>query len=217
MKAFPQMNANFDGLKSLLQTRQPSMKSQPKILWIDGVGGFSLVEKDEVIIGQAIETSAADVCIVGDLSRQAGVLRRTDGDYLLQPLQQTQLNERSVDRAQLLHDRDIIQFGNRVKLRFAKPNPLSSTARLDLLSVNRFSPSVDAILLLADSCILGASAGSHVVCPHWTSELVLFKRASGWFIRSQDTVEVNGSPLAGQFPLESGLRVCGADFSLSIE
>ena len=81
-----------------------------RILWIDGVGGFLLLDVDEAIIGQAISGNTADICVVGDLSRQAGAIRRTEGDYLLQPLQPTCVDGRVVDRPQLLSDGSLIQF-----------------------------------------------------------------------------------------------------------
>ena len=188
-----------------------------RIMWIDGIGGFLLVDRDEILIGQAISGTAVDVSIVGDLSRQAAALRRSAGDYLLQPLQPTLLNNKPVDRAQVLHDGDLFQIGNRVKLKFNKPSPLSATARLELVSLNRFKPSVDGVLLLDDSCILGPNPGSHVLCAGWKSELLLFRHAGGWFFRSLEEVDVEGEPQVGQIPLVSGMRLRGEDFSLSIE
>jgi hypothetical protein len=67
-----------------------------RVLWIDGIGGFLCCDRDEILIGQAINGSAADIGIVGDLSRQAAAIRRSGGDYLLQPLQQMWLNDAPV-------------------------------------------------------------------------------------------------------------------------
>lgn len=199
------------------QFEDSSIGVQQRILWIDGVGGFLLVDRDEVTIGQAISQTCVDVRIVGDLSRQAAVIRRSEGDYVLQPLQATRLNDLPIERVQLLHDGDLIQFGSRVKLKFSKPNPLSGTARLDLLSFSRFKPHVDAILLLADSCILGTMPGSHVDCSNWSSELLLYHASEGWCFRLQGEVEVDGKIRSGRIPLSAGLRIRGEDFSLSVE
>lgn len=240
------MSSNPEGLQRIFQPWRAIMKQQPtaltrstqvvtnetrkqdllsassagtqrRILWIDGVGGFLLVESDEVSIGQAVSGSTADVCIVGDLSRQAAVLRRNAGDYLLQPFQNTVVNGVGVDRPQLLQGEATIQFGSRVKLRFCKSSPLSATARLDLLSLHRFKPHVNGVLLLSDSCIVGPNPGSHVVCPTWSTELLLFRHGNGWFFRSLQLVNVDGQPMQGQIPLVAGMRMDGEDFSLSIE
>lgn len=196
---------------------ESSVGIERRVLWIDGIGGFQLLDRDEVLIGQAITSNVVDVSIVGDLSRQAAAIRRSQGDYLLQPLQPTQLDDHNIDRPQLLHDGSVMQFGSRVKVKFSKPNPLSATARLDLVSVHRFKPSVDAVLLLADSCVLGPNPGSHVVCPNWNHELLMFRHQGAWGFRTLEPVEVNGQEAQGQIKLESGMRMRGKDFSLTVE
>ncbi|MCR9291500.1 MAG: FHA domain-containing protein [bacterium] len=195
-----------------------SSVGQPKrILWIDGVGGYLLIDKEEVVIGQANSSSAADIRIVGDVSRQAAAIRRSAGDYLLQPLQPTMVNGVAIDRPLLLNDQDEIRLGERVRVKFAKPNPLSGTASLSMESLHRFKPHVDGVLLMSDSCIIGPNTGSHVMCPTWTSELLLFRHSNDWFFRSLEEVEVDGVPLKGQIPMVAGMRMRGEDFSLSIE
>lgn len=192
-----------------------------RILWVDGVGGYLLVDRDEVSVGQAIADSSTDIGIVGDLRRRAGVVHRSGGDYLLQPLQATRLNGQAVERAQLLKHNDQIQFGDRVQLRFTQPHPLSATARLDLVGPGRFEPYVDAVLLLAESCLIGPQAGCHVRCPHWSepnqTPLALVRRQHDWFFNAQDEVLVHGLPQRGLIPVTAGLRLHGANFSLSIE
>lgn len=196
---------------------QTTPARQP-ILWIDGVGGYLLIDRDEISLGQAISGSSVDVGIVGDLSRHAAVIRRVESDYLLQPLQSaTRLNGVPVDRAQLLTGNDVIQFGQRMRLHFSKANPLSATARLELPGHGRFQPHVDAVLLLGDSCILGPGPGSHVRCPEWHSELLLIRRGKGWIFRTSEKLDVNGHAEQGQIAMVSGLRIRGEDFSLSIE
>ena len=56
-----------------------------------------------------------------------------------------------------------------------RAHPLSLTARLDFLSRHRTQPPADAVLLLADSCVLGPKPHSHIVCRDWTREVILFR------------------------------------------
>lgn len=192
--------------------------SQLPILWIDGVGGYLLVDRSQASLGQAAAGNRVDIGIVADLSRQAGVVRRVDSDYLLQPLQlDTQVNGECVDRPRLLRHGDLIGFGPRVRLRFGKPHPLSATASLELSGCGRFQPHVDRVLLLHETCLIGPQAGSHVVCPQWQSEVLLVRRGAQWVIRSSQELEVNGRLQREPIALLSGLRIRGADFSLSIE
>ncbi len=97
-----------------------------RVLWIDGIGGFLCCDTDEVVIGQAV-VAASQILE----SSVTSVVRRPPfvavaGDYLLQPLQQMWLNDAPVERAQLLRDGSVLQLGRRVRVGFAKPNPLSA-------------------------------------------------------------------------------------------
>ncbi len=202
--------------KNTKQMLSDTASRPQRILWIDGVGGFLCCDQDEILIGQAIGGSVADLGIVGDLSRQAAAIRRSGSDYLLQPLQAMCLNDSPVERAQILANKAVLQLG-RVRVGFSKPNPLSATARLDLLSLNKWKPNVDGVLLLADSCVIGPNPGSHVKCTAWKNELLMFRHGEGWCFRTLAEVDVNGKKTQGQIPITAGMRIRGEDFSLSVE
>lgn len=195
------------------------------IMWIDGIGGYLLWDKPELVLGQAFTESHADIGITGDLSRRAAVIRRMGSDYLLQPLQATQLNGQVIDRPQLLRDGTLIEIGNSVKLKFRKPNSLSGTARLEMASIHRWKPNVDAVLLLADCCMIGPRAGSHVPCSDWRNEVLLVQKTGGtapapysnWQLRIAEEVQVNGQKMRGQFAIGPETHIRGEDFSLSFE
>lgn len=215
------LNASDESAARAARNQKLLTESQPgqarRVLWIDGVGGYLLLDKDEILIGQALSGSSADLRIVGDLSRQAAAIRRSEGDYLIQPLQPTRINGLPIDRPQILSDGCEIQLGERVRLAFAQPSPLSHTARLKLVSLNKFRPTVDGVLLLSDSCVLGPSPGSHIHCPTWKTEILMFRHNDGWYFRTLEKVEVDGMSTEGQIPLVSGMRMKGEDFSLSVE
>jgi hypothetical protein len=199
------------------QARPPQKSSNmsPRILWIDGVGGYLLLDRDDLLLGQA--GSVVDIGIVGDISRQAALIHRRQSDYFLEPMQETLVNGSLISEVQLLHSPVEFQIGNRVKLRFIKPHPLSSTARLELASMHRFMPRVDGVLLLADSCILGPSDTCHVRCAEWSRDLLMFRQGDQWFFRPSEAVMLNGQTERDQFPLVPGMRLNGNDFSLSVE
>src|SRR5690606_36465607 len=115
---------------------------------------------------------------------------------------------------------DMIQFGERVQLRFSQPHPLSATARLDMIGLGRFQPHVDAILLMADACLIGPQVNCHVYCPQWDptiAPLTLVRRSRDWFFNSPHELLAGGVPQRGLIAVVPGLRLCGANFSLSIE
>lgn len=196
-------------------SRNDIPQSHRQILWIDGVGGYLMMQRADVLIGQS--GSMVDISIVGDISRQAAVIRRRESDYFVDPLQETRVNDQVVSSAALLPSEAQLQFGSRVKMRLTKPHPLSSTARLEMVSLHRFHPRVDGVLLLADSCILGPNSSSHVYCPEWSHDLLMFSQDGQWYFRTVHEVEVNGVAQTGQIAVTSGMRMRGSDFSLSIE
>lgn len=189
----------------------------PQYLWIDGVGGFRICTGEEWVIGQASPGNQADLTILADLSRRAMAIRRSGRDYLLQPWQDIHINQISVDRPTMLHDGSEIMIGNRIKLLFRQPNPWSSTACLELISHQRWQPSVDGVILLADSIVLGAGEGNHVICPFWKKELVLFRDGSKLLCRSADPLQINQQVRSGEFELHIGDKVRGEDFSFGLE
>ncbi len=187
------------------------------ILWIDGIGGFLLWDKPELIVGQAFSESQADIGIMGDLSRRAAALRRMGADYLIQPLQNIKVDGNPIDRPQLLRDGCVAELSSSVKVRFEKPNTLSGTALLKMASIHRWKPNVDAVILFADCCIIGPRVGSHIYCPQWRHEVLLLRKADTWQLRVAEEVQVGEATLRGQIAIHPGVRIRGEDFSLSLE
>lgn len=200
------------------QPSAPTLSAQPSTtLWIDAVGGFLLWDRAEFVLGQACAESSADTGIVGDLSRRAGVIRRVGTDYLLQPLQDMKVDGTVIDRPLLLRDSALIEIGNSVKIRFRRANSLSGTATLELASIHRWKPNVDAVLLLSDCAILGPRPGSHILCRDWTSELMIFQKSGRWQLRCPQGTQANNSLAGDSVLISPKVRVSGEDFSLSFE
>ena len=116
-----------------------------------------------------------------------------------------------------LADGRMIELGSGVRLRFRRPHPLSATARLEIVSHHRMSPSVDAVLLMADSCILGPGLQSHVVARELASEVVMFRQGDGLACRSKGTLQIDGKECVDRGGLTTHSRVVGSDFSFTLE
>jgi hypothetical protein len=193
--------------------------SPPKILWIDGVGSYAICDQNEVTIGQAFPGNQVDLAIRGDLSRRAAIIRRHGEDHLIQPLQTVYVNGQEIDRAVLLHDGSSVSFGPRIVLKYVRPTQLSGTARLELQGNTRWQPLLSAALLMGESCLLGPEPNCHVVCPDWTTKLVLFRNGSEWLCRASESanLHVDGKPVRAPFPLISGQRIAGDEISMTLE
>jgi hypothetical protein len=188
-------------------------------MWIDAVGGFLVCLADDVMLGQAVPGHRPDIPIFGDLSRRHAWIRRRGEGYVIEPIGRVRLGGHEATSRKSLADGDEIELGARVLLRFRQPHPLSGTARLEFLSHHGTQPSADAVLLMADSCVLGPKTHNHVVCRNWSHDVVLYRSGLGQlFCRADEGVVIDGKPFAsGHGPLCDDSRVTGRDFALSLE
>jgi hypothetical protein len=190
--------------------------SERALLWIDAVGGYLLCLAPEVVLGQA-GGAGVDLPILGDVSRRHAKLRRQGDEYLLEPLHAATINGKPAGQVEMLEDGDEIGLGTRVRLRFRRPHPLSCSARLEFISRHRTQPSVDAVIMMAESCVLGPGEENHVVCRGWSDDLVLFRKDSQLHCRAMHPLEVDGRRFESAAPLNFDSQVTGEDFSLSLE
>ena len=186
------------------------------LLWIDAVGGFLVCGGDAVVLGQAVPGNQIEIPILADLSRQHARICREDG-YIIEPVRRVCVEGHEIQGPTVLADGDEIELGHGVRCRFRQPHALSATARLEFVSRHRTQPAADAVLLMAESCVLGPRWNSHVVCRPWSSEVVLYRRDGRVYCRHQDGLEIDGRFCGGEGLVTRNSRVVGADFSLSFE
>jgi hypothetical protein len=192
------------------------------LLWIDGVGGYLVCEGEEVVLGQPVAGSRVDVPILGDLSRSHATIRRSGEGHLIVPRRTTRLEGREIEETTALADGATLELGRGVKLRFRRPNALSCTARLDFISRHRTEPACDGVILMADSCIVGPAASSHIACPEWRQPLVLFRRndesgSDRLYCKLDGEYQIDGEPGNGARPLRRDSRIMNEDFSIKLE
>ncbi len=187
------------------------------MLWVDGVGGFLVCMGDEVTLGQPIRSAAADVPILGDISSRHARIRRDGEGYLVEAIHTVRLDGRPVSKVGSLADGSRIALGEGVRMRFRRPHALSGTASLEFESHHRTQPAADAVLLMADTCILGPRRHSHVVCRDWPEEVILYRHDDEIYCRTRGQFEVDGVWCKGKGPLTRSSHVEGEGFSLSLE
>jgi hypothetical protein len=192
--------------------------SKPRLLlWVDAVGGFFVCQGSTIQLGQAVPDSTVDVPLLADLSRHHATIRRDEEGYTIEPVRDVWLNHHKIDAPTWLNDGCLIQLGPALVMRFSRPHPLSATARLDFVSNHRTQPSAAAVLLMADTCVLGPGAGNHVVCHAWQHDVVLHRQHGGLYCRSAEPLEVDGKSYKQEGPLTTRSRVVGEQFSFSLE
>ncbi|MBX7167536.1 MAG: hypothetical protein K1X74_14495 [Pirellulales bacterium] len=187
------------------------------VLWIDAVGGYLVCQGDRIVIGQPDRDAGVDVGILGDLSRQHAIVERIGEGYVLHPLRAVKIDSQPVTQPTPLHDGALLTLGETVQMRFRRPHALSQTARLEFASRHRTQPPVDGVILMSDSCVLGPGRDSHVVCPQWPHEVVLFGRGEELGCRAPAGLEIDGVRYEGRGTVRPGSRITGEAFSLSLE
>jgi FHA domain len=187
------------------------------LLWVDAVGGFLVCLDDCVVLGQPSGGDTIAIPILADLSRRHAAIRRDGGAYVLEPIHDVSVDGRPITTAIVLGDNHLIQLGDNVRLRFTKPHALSATAKLVLESHHKSQPSADAVLLMADSCVLGPNRHCHVRCPEWHHDVVLYRQNDGVYCRSDRPLVIDGTEASGASEIQSGQRIEGEEFSFTWE
>lgn len=215
------------------QPQPPSPSSQPQsaraaaragepgpkgrfLVWVDTVGGYLVCLDDEVILGRAGPDSQADVPLMGDLSRNHATLVRDGESYVLKAHQPTFVNGRAVETTPL-RDGDVIRLGSTVELEFQQPSPVSSTARLSIVSRHRLPLAVDGVLLMAETCIIDGSPRAHIPAPGLAQPVVLYRQGGALWCRATGGFEVDGRACAARAPLTLQSSILGDGFSFSLE
>jgi hypothetical protein len=110
-----------------------------------------------------------------------------------------------------------LSLGNNVQLKFRLPSPLSRTAQLELASAHGLARSVDGIVLMDETCLLGPTSENHIKCSSWTDSVLLYRRGDELWCRSRQEIAIDDRPVAGGGALKVGSVVTGSDFRFRIE
>ena len=186
------------------------------LLWLDAVGGYLVCLDDEVVLGRAGTDAVADVPLLGDLSRQHATLARDGEGYVIRAIKPTFVNGKNVTTAPL-RDGDVIRLGSTVELEFRQPSPVSATARLQVVSRHRLPLSVDGVILMAETCIVGSARQAHIEAPGLANPVVLYRQGAALWCRAPGGFEVDGRACAARAPLTLQSSVLGEGYSFSLE
>ena len=192
-------------------------KTSPRFfLWIDGVGGFLVCLGNQAAIGQATPDATVEIPLFADVSRvHARVTRESEG-YLLEAVRSVQVNGQTFERGPL-HSGDRITLGATCQMHFRLPTPVSASARIDMVSGHRLSPSVDAVLLMAETLVLGPGEQCHVTMPELDKPIVLFRQREGLGIRYAGAFKIDGTRVQDRGSLGANATVSGDEFAFAIE
>jgi hypothetical protein len=188
----------------------------PWILWVDGVGGYLVCPRTAVSLGQGFADPPADVPLLADVSRNHAVIRRDGERYWLEASKPASVNQKPATQA-LLQSDDRIRLGDSCQLLFSRPEPLSASARLTIVSGHRFGDPVDAVLLMAQTLILGPQTSAHVPAPELKERVVIVRDGAGLAVKSSAPIRVGAEIVRDRAPLKIGVPTTIEDMTLTLE
>lgn len=185
------------------------------LLWIDGVGGYLVCLTPRVTLGQVGLDNSTDVPLLADVSRLHASIQRDAEGYVIESARPLQLNGQPTQKSPLSPG-DRITLGAGCQLIFRKPVPLSATARLELESGQRLPLSLDGVILMAETLVIGPGEQSHIAMD-LARPVVIFRGKDGLGVRYEGDFTVNGQASTGRANLPPAASVAGREFSFSVE
>ena len=193
------------------------------MLWIDGIGSYLVCLQNRVTIGGPCFGSSnqgqgvSDLTLLSSLSRKhASVVREGDG-YVLEAHSTTKVLGRDVGERTLLSDNYEIELGGSVRLRFRLPSVLSSSARLEFLSDHRPPQSVDGVVLMDETGLLGPGSENHIHCHDWADTVLIFRKGDELWCKSRMDIFVGDQLVTKAARLQSGDTVNGPELRFRME
>jgi len=180
---------NFEETVALPYGSQVGTARMPNrlLLLVDGGGSYLLLRNERISIGRSACDDPADVPLLSDLSARHAHLQRVDDDFFLFSTRDAEVGGRMV-RQHLMRDGDRVVLGPRAKFVFRMPSRRSASAVLDLSDTTRMPQDVRRVVLLAQHATLGNSAKAHVVCRAAGTDLVIFERDGGLWVRRRSNL-----------------------------
>jgi len=201
-------NTNTNSAAVMSSAPTPTETAQPAArfhLWVDGVGAFLLCLGERVTLGgPADPNKQADVSLLANLSRRHVAFVRSGEGYVVEPFGQTWLGNRQISEPTPLADGYSVKLGPSVALRFRLPSVLSATGVLEFVSDHRPVHSVDAVIMMEETCLLGPGSEHHVRCVGWSETVVLYRRDEQFWCKSRHPVSVGGQPSPDGGPILPG-------------
>lgn len=189
------------------------------LLWIDGVGTWLVYLQESLRIGGPGKPGAtsqlgsewADLALLSNLSRHHATIVRSGESYYLDANAPVLCQQRPANERVLLTDQAELRLNQDTILTFSQPTALSTSACLAFTSFHQPQQRLDGIVLMAENCLLGATAENHIVCPRWPGSVVIYRQGDQILCRSRQEIYVNEEPASQGAVLTPGCLVSGSD------
>lgn len=168
-------------------TPSPSADARGVLLWVDGGGVFLVCLRNELKIGR--QGGGADLPFMAPIASTHAVVFRTGESHVIVPQHPLSVSGKPLTEPTLLRDGQLIEIFQDLCLKFRTPSPLSRTAVLSFPGKISPTPTLDAAILMTQTCLIGPDPQSHIVVPGVEERAILL-----W----------NGHDLTCRFTLDLG-------------
>jgi hypothetical protein len=185
-------------------------------LWVDGIGGYLVCLAPRVTLGQASAEGGVDVPLLADVSRFHCSITRDAEGYTVESARPLNINGTHSQKAPL-HPGDRLTLGSGCQFVFQRPVPLSATAKLQLQSGQRLPLSLDGVLLMAETLVIGPGPQAHIIHPGLEKPVVLYRAKDGLGVRVAGEFMVDGRTVKDREALGPSATVSGTGFNFALE
>ncbi len=186
------------------------------VLWVDGVGTYLILPRSRISLGRTGSSARPDIALPSELEGFHAEVSRLEDDYFIAPAQgEVQVNGRTVDRHLLSHG-DAIDLGNRCRIKFLLPTPMSSSAVLNLRRGLRVQGGAKDVILFDENIVLGPGERSHVRTRSGGKPIVLMARDGQLTCRAEEPIEVDGVVRGQEVPVTEGSQLRVGELSFTV-
>jgi hypothetical protein len=193
------------------------MTNDRLLLWVDGVGGYLVCLGKKIALGRAQPGNRVDIPLLAEVSRLHAELHRDEEGYVIEARKPVRVNNKPAGESASLRDGDRITVGSALQFVFRLPVPVSGSARLEIASGHRLGMAVDAVLLMADTLVLGPGTQTHIQAADMRRQVVLHRSKAGLAVRCPGEFQVNDGPCTNRAELNVPARVCADDVVFTLE
>jgi tetratricopeptide (TPR) repeat protein len=162
------------------------------VMQIDGVGSFVVFRDSRITVGPISSSTRPALGLIADPNLPTVCLERVEGDYFIRSATPIDVNGQAV-MEKLLSDGDRIALSPRCRIRFALPNPASTTAVLSVSGARLSRPDVRQIILMDRDILIGPYANNHVRTEQVREPMALFVQNGRLLCRTKDDILVDGA------------------------
>ena len=195
----------------------PAAEGPALVLWVDGGGAFLICLKNQLRIGRT--GTGGDLTFMAPLSSPHATLIQTGESHVIVPEQPVVIAGRRTGEPTLLRHGQSVELAPEVRIAFATPSPLSRTAVLSFPGKVPPTPTLDAAILMNQTCLIGKDPRNHIVVPTVQEQAVLIWNGTELTCRFAVDLGQNGmdSFWGESQPVRPGSTVTGREIRFHCE